>query len=205
MSQQPAITRLNRLRAILYGALVFSAGVAFFGIEAIQARVLSGQLEPEWRLVPSIVFGVTLVLYAADRVLLVRSGRYPSGRAFFQVAFGLALLTFLLPGGLRDYRNVRAQVVAPDAVVALMRHPDARVRAVAAEVAGYRSEGPHLKGLVELLTDPDPAVREAALAALERRTGRSMGPAGTAAHESWRQYVDSLPDPRPTPQEPTAP
>jgi hypothetical protein len=191
VSQQTPTAHLSRLRALLYVALAAAALVAFFGTAPIQAQVLAGVLAPEWRLVPALVFGVALVLYAADRVLLVRGGRYPSGRAFFQVAFGLALLTLLLPGGVRDYRVFREQAKAPDPVVALMKHGDPRVRALAAEVAGIRGDEAHLGGLVELLSDGQPAVRQAARAALERRTGHSMGE-GPDVVEAWKRYVSGL-------------
>ncbi|MEW5849850.1 MAG: hypothetical protein AB2A00_13735 [Myxococcota bacterium] len=190
MSAPPNVNA-SRLRALLYVALVVSALVAFFGIEEIQVRVMAGTLAPEWRLVPAVLFSVALVLYAVDRVLLVRRGRYPSGKAFFQVAFGLALLTLLLPGGLRDYQSGRDHFRTPDPVAALLRNPDARVRALAAEVAGYRTGTLYLRDLVDLLRDPQPSVREAARLALERRAGTTLGQ-GPEAADAWRRHVESM-------------
>lgn len=156
------------IRVLLGVALVVSALVSLFGYEEIQVRVMARVLAPEWRLVPAAVFSVTLVIYAIDRILLVRAGRFPPGKAFFQVALGLALLTFLLPGGLRDYETGRIQASAQDDVQALMHHSDARVRAVAAELAGRRESPAYQGELTRLLQDSDEKVRAAARVALER-------------------------------------
>lgn len=185
--------RASRLRVLLYVTLALSAGVALLGTEEIQHRILERALAPEWRLAPAALFCVALFIYAVDRVLLVRSGRYPSGRAFFQVAFGLVVLSMLMPGGLRDYRSAQQQRHGADPLLVLMDHSDGRVRSIAAELAGRREDGNYLHKLVELLADPKPAVRLAARQALERRTGRSMGE-DESATTAWRTYVNSLDD-----------
>jgi hypothetical protein len=196
VSAQPDLVQASRLRVLLYVALVCSAMTAFFGIEEIQAGVLQGTLKPEWRLAPAAVFSVALALYAVDRVLLVRQRRYPSGRAFFQVAFGLALLTLLLPGGLRDYQRGRQTAVAEDPVLQLMTHADPRVRALAAEVAGARSVGtPYLKSLAAMLHDPQTLVRDAAREALERHTGLALGNGSDAAGR-WQAHVEAMTAPQ---------
>jgi len=156
------------VRVLLSVALVVSALVSLFGYEEIQVRVMARQLAPMWRLVPAAVFCIALIIYAIDRVLLVRAARFPSGKAFFQVALGLALLTFHLPGGLRDYETGKIQALVRDDVVALMHHSDARVRALAAELAGRRENPAYTRDLTALLQDPSEDVRTAAQQALDR-------------------------------------
>ncbi|MBI5494988.1 MAG: HEAT repeat domain-containing protein [Deltaproteobacteria bacterium] len=196
MSAEVPNVQASRVRVLLYVALALSAALALLGHQEIQLRVMDGSLPPETRLAPAAVFFIALLLYAVDRVLLVRNRGYPSGKAFFQVGFGLMLITFLLPGGLRDYQDGRSHRRGGDAVTALMRHSDARVRALAAEVAGNRTEGDHLGALVELLEDPSESVRSSAQAALERRTGKRMG-TGPAAVTAWQNYLKGAAAPAP--------
>lgn len=192
VNDQASVVQASRVRVLLYVALLVSAGVALFGTEELQRHVLDGSLAPEFRLLPAGVFAGTLALYGVDRVLLVRNRGYPSGKAFFQVAFGLVLLTFLLPSGLRDYKTGRVQLEGPspsDTLLALMHHPDARVRALASEVAGYRGEKVHLMALVEALGDPSDAVRGTAGDALQRRTGQALG-TGRDSMGAWQNYLN---------------
>ena len=73
-----------------------------------------------------------------------------------------------------------------------MRSSDARVRALAAEVAGYRGNAAlYAADLVERLDDNDPAVRRAAHAALARLLGTDVSPGqeGAAAQQKWREAL----------------
>jgi hypothetical protein len=192
VNDQASVVQASRVRVLLYLALWVSAGIALFGSEELQRRILDGTLAPEFRLLPAAVFAATLALYAVDRVLLVRNRAYPSGKAFFQVAFGLVLLTFLLPGGLRDYQTGRTRGATPetgDVLLGLMRHPDDRVRALAVEVAGHREDAVHLPALVDALQDPSERVRTAASQALSRRTGQVLG-SGADSASAWRAYIN---------------
>lgn len=193
---QADVVQASRLRGLLYVALVVSAAVALFGRDEIQARVLAGSLVPEWRFVPGAVFGGTLLLYAVDRVLLVQRGRFPYGKAFYQLAFGLVLLGMHFQGALMDYR-AGTEAHASAGLAALLQHEEPGVRAMAAELAGYRGGREHAGALVALLSDGNAAVQAAAQGALERLAGRPMG-AGAAAAPAWRAWLldqDQAPPP----------
>jgi hypothetical protein len=181
LKSQANVVQASRVRVALYVALLVSAGVSLFGTESLQQHVRDGSLSPEFSILPAAVFAGALAIYAVDRVLLVRNRGYPSGKAFFQVAFGLAMLTFLLPGGLRDQASAaRAVPASSDPLLSLMHHPEARVRALAAEVAGNRGGALHLQALAQALAnDPSDEVRAAAALALNRQAPQAPVNPGT--------------------------
>ena len=120
--------------------------------------------------------------FAAYRFALVAAGRYSAFKAFFQVF--VAVLFFLLlrlPGS--PFVS-HAPVTASLSV--LLRDSDPRVRALAAEVAGYRRDHPSAQALIVLLGDPDPVVRDQAHQALVRlNDGGDLGPAAAAWKEKF--------------------
>lgn len=181
LKSQAHVVQASRVRVALYVALLVSAGVSLFGTESLQQHVRDGSLSPEFSILPAAVFAGALAIYAVDRVLLVRNRGYPSGKAFFQVAFGLAMLTFLLPGGLRDQASAaRAVPASSDPLLSLMHHQEAPVRALAAEVAGYRGGKVHLQALAQALAnDPSDEVRAAAALALNRQAPQAQVNPGT--------------------------
>ncbi len=169
MSQPPRLTQASRVRVVLYVALVVSAATALLGMEELESRVREGSLPLGARWLPAVMFAVALALYAVDRVLLVRNRHYPSGKAFLQVAGGMALFTALLPGPVST--TVLARMPADgkeDTLLELLRHQDPRVRALACEVAGARGNAQHMRLVEQLLKDPAPAVQQAARAAVQR-------------------------------------
>ena len=127
------------------------------------------------------LFLVFVVGFAAYRLALVAAKRYSAFKAFFQIfVAALFFLLLLLPGS--PFRSRRADTAAP--LAALLKDPDAKVRALAAEVAGYRRDTSTAQLLVILLADPEPAVRDQAHDALVRlNEGGDLG----AAIPAWKE------------------
>ncbi len=123
------------------------------------------------------VFLVFVVGFAAYRLSLVIAKRYSAYKAFVQVMIA-ALFYILLAGPMVPGAPV------PTLGQQLVSH-DAQVRALAAEVAGFRADRTAAPRLVELLEDGTPAVRTAAHDALVRLNGgRDLG--GPEASTAWR-------------------
>src|SRR5688572_1271854 len=78
------------LRIALYILLVLSAAAALFLEPAIAGAVARGAIPPIWLFTALGVYGLFYAVYVVDRLLLVKWRRYPAGKAFFQIAFGLA-------------------------------------------------------------------------------------------------------------------
>lgn len=152
----------------LFVLLVTSAGIAFW------AQKNPG-LAPVWleRSAPW-VFLLFAVGFAAYRFALVAARRYSAFKAFFQVAVALMFfMLLLLPG---TQAPVSGVAPAPVALSSLLADADPKVRALAAEVSGYREDQTQVKALIGLLSDPDPAVAEAAQKALVRlNQGNDLG------------------------------
>ena len=146
------------LALALFALLVVSAATALW--------ILSNPgVAPTWveRGAPWIFLAFVLG-FAAYRIALVTAGRYSAFKAFFQIFVAvLFFLLLLLPG---SPFNKHGESAAP--LPALLRDPDAKVRALAAEVAGFRRDTGSAQLLVSLLADPDPQVRAQAHDALVR-------------------------------------
>ena len=151
----------------LYVLLVLSAAVAFYtqrtpGIDPMVAR------GAPWLF---FVFGLGFAIY---RIALVAARRYSPFKAFIQIF--LAALFFLLL--LFPRVDEQAAVQQP-----LLQHHEDRVRAQAAELAGYRGDRAQAAQLVKLLGDPSPQVRAAAHEALVKlNAGTDLGENA----EAWR-------------------
>ena len=116
------------------------------------------------------IFLVFVVGFAAYRFALVAAHRYSAFKAFFQIFIAALFFMMLLPGSPLVNRPKAASLTG------LLADPDARVRSLAAEVAGWRRDQEAAKSLVRLLDDPDPAVREQAHGALVRlNEGADLG------------------------------
>lgn len=150
---------------VLYALLVLSAGAAFYaqrspGIDPVLAR-----LTP-------LLFLVFAFGFSIYRIALVAARRYSPFKAFIQIF--LASLFFLL------LLFPRAEVSAASS--SLLSHPEARVRAQAAELTGLKGDVSQGAALVKLLFDPDPGVKAAAHEALVRLNGGTdLGP----SPEAW--------------------
>src|SRR2546430_13607723 len=120
------------LRPALYALLVLSALFTFWA-----GGDIAGKSLPQWtqKAAPAI-FAVFLVVFAIYRFALVRAKRYPAATGLFQVGLGALIWVLLLPGT----RQKMAPPYEADEVPALLSSADPRVRALAAEVAGYRAD-----------------------------------------------------------------
>jgi hypothetical protein len=175
---------VRTLRPALYLLLAASALLSFgAGSERYQS------LLPSW--VPNLAplfFGVFLAIFVVYRLALVRARRYPAFVALFQIGLGVLTLVLLLPG---TRRELAPQAPADD-VAALLGSGDARVRALAAEVAGTRAGGQRwARLLVERLSDANPNVRSAARAALAKLAGSdpAAGLSDEATAARWREEL----------------
>jgi HEAT repeat protein len=128
------------------------------------------------------VFLVVVVCFAIYRFALARAGKYPAAKAFFQVGAAALFFMLLFPGSRGRFGNE-----PPDPVAEMMLDGTPRVRALAAEVAGYRQDGIKYGAvLVRALRDPDPEVRREAHASLVRLTGVDLGgPESAGAVKAW--------------------
>ena len=165
------------LRPALYALLVLSALLTFWS-----GGDIAGKQLPQWtQIVAPTLFTTFLVVFAVYRYALVRAKRYPAAIAFFQVGLGALIWVMLLP----STRQKFAPPPGEDEVRVLLSSPDARVRALAAELAGFRGQAGYAGQLVDRLDDPDAAVRLRAHQALVRLSGVDLGPTPAA----WRPWA----------------
>lgn len=146
------------LPVVLYGLLVGSALLAFW------AQRTEAAPEPLSRFAPW-AFLAFAIGFAAYRLALVAAKRYSAFKAFSQIFMAaLFFMLLLLP-----------QVVQPPqgalTPAALLDDRDPRVRALSAEVMGWRGQVMDASKLVPLLSDPDDRVRAAAHDALVKFNG----------------------------------
>lgn len=160
----------------LFVLLVASAALALYAQRA-NVDPLVAQVAP-W------VFLVFALGFTVYRVALVAARRYSPFKAFFQIFIAaLFFMLLLFP---------RAQEPKPAAVerslAVLVKDRDARVRAMAAELAGLRRDVTVAPALVQLLEDPSGEVRQAAHGALvQLNDGADLGPAEQdAARAAWK-------------------
>ncbi len=161
----------------LYVLLLASAGIALWAQRTSNAPTLVARSSP-------FIFLTFAVGFAAYRLALVMARRYSAFKAFFQIV--LAVLFFML--------LLFPQVVRPLGegglpMPAMLTDPDPKVRALAAEVAGWRRDDGAAVMLVRLLEDGSPVVREAAHGALVRlNAGVDLGPADESpALAAWKE------------------
>jgi len=173
------------LRPALYALLVLSALFTFWAGGDIGGRAL-----PPWtHVVAPTLFATFLVVFAVYRFALVRAKKYPAATGLFQVGLGALIWVLLLPS---TRQKIGPAPGSGDDLLALISSPDARVRAIAAELSGYRPNGVRYAAqLIERLDDGDPAVRQRAHEALVRLSGADASPGGqgAAAQEKWRSLA----------------
>jgi hypothetical protein len=147
-----------KLALALYALLVVSAATALWTQNNAGVAPVWVERGAPW------VFLAFVIGFGAYRLALVSAGRYSAFKAFFQIFVAvLFFLLLLLPGS--PFVKVPSNA-AP--LASLLRDPDPKVRALAAEVAGYRRDATAAPLLVILLSDSDPAVATQAHAALVR-------------------------------------
>ena len=106
-----------------------------------------------------LAFGLFLAVFAAYRFALVRAGRYPAGKAYYQVGTGILFLTMLTPGARSAFHPGPAPT---DDLERLMSSADPAVRRLVCEAVASRADAGALLPLIQAhLDDPNPAVRTA--------------------------------------------
>ena len=127
------------------------------------------------------LFLAFVVGFAAYRFALVAAGRYSAFKAFFQVFIAVLFFLLLRLPGIPFVSPVTAPAMS---LPVLLNDTDPRVRALAAEVAGYRRDAASAPALIALLSDPDPATRAQARQALVRlNDGGDLG----AEPAAWKE------------------
>ena len=166
------------LAGALYLLLVGSAGLA------LAARRFPAAM-PGWLGASAPwVFLAFLVCFTIYRLVLVQAKKYRAGKAFFQVGSAVLFFMLLLPWA-------RPNDEAPaDRVLVALADPNPDVRALAAELAGTRTDGlKYAPRLVDALADPDETVRREAHRSLVKLAGGVDlgGPDAPAAVKAWRE------------------
>ncbi|MCA2980477.1 MAG: HEAT repeat domain-containing protein [Myxococcaceae bacterium] len=154
---------------VLYGLLVGSALLALWAQYSPTAPPSVSRSAP-WAF---LAFAVGFSVY---RLALVMAKRYSPFKAFTQVLVASMFFMLLLLPNLGQPPSPEAPALS-----ALLVDADPRVRALAAEVVGFRQARAEAPALVGLLSDSSDVVREAAHEALVRLNagadlGRAPGP-----------------------------
>ncbi|WP_248356209.1 HEAT repeat domain-containing protein [Anaeromyxobacter oryzae] len=179
---------MRTLRWVLFGILAASAALTLVGLPELQRAVAAGRWPPAALALPPAFLAVFIVGYAAYRFVLVRAGRYPAGKAFVQL--GLMLLVLGVVAGIARERG-RPPVASPVDLARALTSSDADVRAMAAELLRHRPRAaalPQVPRLVDLLADPELAVRDQARETLVALAGSDAGGEGPGAADRWRAY-----------------
>lgn len=161
----------------LYVLLLSSAGIALWAQRTPNAPTLLARSSP-------FIFLTFAVGFAAYRLALVMARRYSAFKAFFQIV--LAALFFMLLLFPQVARPLGTEGLP---LPSMLADGDPKVRALAAEVAGWRRDDGAASTLVHLLGDGSPVVREAAHGALVRlNAGVDLGPAeDPASLAGWKE------------------
>ena len=178
-------------RWVLFALLLVSAAVTLFGLPQLQRAVSEGRWPPATLAIPAALLGLFAVGYAGYRLLLVRAGRYPAGKALVKIAViaavvGTAAGIVLVPPDGRGPGESAVDLSRP------LRSTDPDVRALAAELARHRPRAQalaHGERLVELLDDRSPEVRRQARLSLVSLAGKDAGGHGPDAAARWREHL----------------
>jgi hypothetical protein len=184
----PAAVRAARW--ILFGLLLASAALTLFGFPELQRAVASGRWPPLTLAIGPALLLLFAIGYAAYRIVLVRAGRYPAGKALVRIAL-IAAVVGVVAGLVRAPQDARAPGQGPADLSRALLSSDPDVRALAAEVVRHRPRSQALLAvprLVVLLEDPSPEVRRQARASLVALAGRDAGGDGSDAPARWRDY-----------------
>lgn len=139
----------------LYVLLVSAAALALYAQR-------SPKVDPSIAAVAPWVFLSFVLGFAVYRVALVAARRYSPFKAFVQIFVAAIFFALLLAP------KAKVKGGGPEA---FLRDRDPRVRAMAAEVLGWRGVTEQGRALAPLLDDADPEVRAAAHAALVKLNG----------------------------------
>ncbi len=158
------------LRTGLLVALMTAAAAALFARPMIVSQVHQSHLPPLALWAVPCLFAVVVVLVALHTWRTARRSGFFSGRLLMALCAALAFTGMLVPDAAQEYRT-RSRGAGDNATVALMKSPDARVRAVVVELVGLRTtSNQDAAPLIEMaLADGDVRVVQAALAATAHR------------------------------------
>ena len=158
----------------LYIALLTSAAGSLLYTPKLWLAFGAGDLALWVPLIAPAAFTVFVIIYTIDRWLLVRRRHYPLVRAFVQVGVTLVFLTSLMQRQALEYHEATEKQASPEAVSSLLKHREARVRAVACELLAMKGELPQYAAIEALaLRDKSPIVQERCANALQ--TLRAIG------------------------------
>lgn len=184
----PLTGTARTLRIAVIALLALSSILTLAGLPELQRAVAGGRWPGAALWVPPVFLAAFVVVYGAYRFVLVRSGRYPAGKALVRVGL-LTLVVAVVAGIVLD--PGRAPVRAPVDLSRALRSRDPDVRAMAAELARHRPREvalPLAGALAELTEDPSPEVRRQAHASLVALAGSDVGGEGNGAAERWRAW-----------------
>lgn len=176
------------LRWIVLALLLLSAVLTLAGLPELQREVAAGRVPRAALAVPPAFLALFILGYAAYRLVLVRAGRYPAGKALVQI--GLMVLALGVIAGIALERG-QGGAARPVELGHALASSDADARAMAAELVRYRPREVallHVGRLVDLLEDPSPEVRRQARTSLVQLAGQDVGGEGRDAPGRWRTY-----------------
>lgn len=177
------------IRRALFALLLVSAAVTLFGFPELQRAVAQGRWPPITLAIPAALLALFAVGYAGYRIVLVRAGRYPAGKALVRIVLIAAVV-----GAAAGIMLVPPEAAPAGAAVdldRLLRSAEPDVRAAAAELARYRPRRQglvHAQRLVELLEDGAPEVRRQARLSLTALAGKDVGGQGPDSAARWREH-----------------
>lgn len=177
-------------RWVLFALLLVSAAVTLFGLPELQRAVAQGRWPPAALAAPAALLGLFVVGYAAYRIMLVRAGRYPAGKALVRIAL-IAAVVGAVAGLVLAPPDARGPGQGPVDLSRPLAAADPEVRALAAELVRHREPAEalrHARRLVELLDDASPEVRRQARLSLVALAGRDVGGEGADAAQRWRAH-----------------
>ncbi|MEE2959426.1 MAG: hypothetical protein VYA34_01695 [Myxococcota bacterium] len=196
----------HNLHLALYAMLVLSAGSSFFLSDVVWEAVSTWDLSVTKAILAPIAFVVFVFMYAIDRLVLVKMGRFPLIRALAQIGFAAVFLTALIQQEYSRYQEAREKQAVPSATIHLLKHREASVRGAACELLGYRDYS-NLRLLKQLAkTDVSAQVRkrcEEASIRLDKsiEPRARIGTSKNQATETDTQH-ENLIDETPTPPKP---
>ncbi len=177
-------------RWILFALLLASAALTLFGLPELQRAVAAGRWPPLTLAAGPALLLLFAVGYAAYRIVLVRAGRYPAGKALVRIAL-VAAVVGVVAGLVRAPPDAGAPGQGPVDLSRALLSSDPEVRALAAEAVRHRPRAvalPAVPRLVALLEDASPEVRRQARASLVALAGSDPGGDGPDAPARWRAY-----------------
>jgi hypothetical protein len=162
MAEEPHLGTLHPGRAlgvVLYLLLAVALAVALLGDRLGLPAAL--------RDAAPVAFGLFLVIFALYRFTLIRAGRYPFGRALYQVGAGVMLLAVLF------HRAPPAAPAQAEDLSALLESGDPLVRRLSCELARYRPGGAAVRERVKAHAegDAEAPVREECRRSLQALAG----------------------------------